>query len=206
MIFILNEQNIIIGLQVQGVVISHLKVELDDDVDADLISKINQVIGFVVLNSDKTFPDNWYETALIEKQEAALEKSYSAKTKLLHKNADALAAQYLTAFSDIERETFSIQKEELAAYQLSTAAATPFLDGLASTRGIDRDVMMGKVATAITSLKAVSGAIVAQQQHKEDELKAAYELKNTFSDSASQLQALDAAVQSINSIDVSISV
>lgn len=176
---------------------------VDDPQQAD---KLISLIGFVRLTDAMTLPPNWYESGLIAKRSLDLDAALGEKTKQLHTNADQLANPILRNYSAVEIATFDTQKEEWQAYQADAAASTPTLDGFATRRGITREVMMQKVEDAITAMKTLSGAIVAEQQAKEDELKAAYAIKDTFTNTTEQLAALENALAALDAVDINITV
>lgn len=178
---------------------SHIKVK-----DSQIMMKLMEVVGHVKLNQDLTLSDDFYEVGLINKNQSELEEILWIKTKELHANADKAGEAYLKRYSDIERETFGIQKDEAKAWQEDNAAATPFIDSLAQKRGIDRITMIQKVIDAMQALQDMSMAIVSEQQSKEDQIKAAYNLKDNYTDPSNQLAEIQHAIETLEALDVSI--
>ena len=96
----------------------------------------------------------------------------SAKQPYLKQNRDAyqMGADKLKAgYSSFELDLFDIQQSEWKTWYLDNTSSTPFVDSLATARGIDRLVLLGKIGTKVLEFSIILG----QQHAKEDAIKAA---------------------------------
>jgi hypothetical protein len=109
----------------------------------------------------------------------SVEEIYSIKLKEIHKSADDFVVDYLSRYSEVEKETWAAQRKETDAWLLDNSTLTPKLDLLATARGIERLDFIQKVIKAITTLEELSFQVVALQQAKEDELLSAKTLGQT---------------------------
>jgi hypothetical protein len=184
MIFLLNDTKKIIGTQefpetttAPHIIVSNTKEQT--------IIKLKAVIGFVILNQNNELPYSWYEDALLLKNTDNINTEYQKKFLEIHENANNLAFNLNSKYSEIEKTTFTKQRAEAEAYNADNQMVTPKLDQLASDRGIDRVLFIVKVLAAINEADDLSFKIVGAQQAKEDELAIA---KQT---SLSALQSVD---------------
>jgi len=74
--------------------------------------------------------------------------------------ADAL----VTGYSKFEIESFGIQEAEANAYILDNDAPTPMLDALIAARGLDKDVLVGKVIEKAGLFKVAIGTLLGTKQ------------------------------------------
>lgn len=74
---------------------------------------------------------------------------------------------------DSEVLTWDIQKNEAEKWQADYDAATPFIDGLALARGIDRNELLQKVINKVKVYNEYMAALTGERQRYEDSLKAA---------------------------------
>lgn len=106
--------------------------------------------------------------------------------------ADLVVAPYLSEFSDVEKQTWAKQQDEVAAYLADNSAPTPTLDGLAQSRGISREEMLEKAVAKVTAFEPLSVAIVGRQQAYEDMIKAiAADDEKTVSERIAEIRALE---------------
>lgn len=199
--FYINDNNVVSGYSNDGYKLDKSGITIND---LEVANKLKEVIGFARLNNDLSLDSDFYEKALINKHISQLDETLWIKTKELHANADKAGEAYLNRYSEIEKETFGIQKDEAKEWQKDNTAATPFIDSLAQKRGIDRVLMIQKVIDAMQALQDMSMAIVSEQKAKEDQIKAAYNLKDNYTDPSNQLAEIQHAIETLEALDVSI--
>lgn len=68
-----------------------------------------------------------------------------------------------------ELASWDTQREEYTRWVMDNSVPTPYVDGLVLGRGIDKTVLMGKIAAKITGFSALQGT----QHHYEDLVAAA---------------------------------
>jgi hypothetical protein len=184
MIFLINKNHTICGYQAFPFTTTENHISVNDS-DQETIIKLKEVMGFLILDANNELPDSWYEDALLLKNSDNINTEYQTKFLEIHENANNLAVNLNSKYSEIEKTTFTKQRAEAEAYNADNQALTPKLDQLASDRRIDRVLFIAKVLAAINEADDLSFKIVGAQQAKEDELAIA---KKT---SLSALQSVD---------------
>jgi len=99
-----------------------------------------------------------------------------AKTQKLSEINQAFqreASTLIAGYPQGETLTWGIQQSEALAWQANANAATPYLDGLADSRGIDRGQMRQKTLSKVLMFMETSRALVGTRQRLEDEVNAA---------------------------------
>ena len=79
----------------------------------------------------------------------------------------ALVAGYPAA----ERQTWASQEAEALAWSVDSAVPTPYLDGIASARGIDVAEMRAKTLDAVNAFRAASQQLVGIRQALRDAIQ-----------------------------------
>lgn len=85
------------------------------------------------------------------------------------RRASALTAGY----PDFERQTWPTQEREALAWQADPSAPTPYLDGIATARGIAPEDMRAKTLEAVLAFRAASQYLVGTRQALRDAIHAA---------------------------------
>lgn len=67
-----------------------------------------------------------------------------------------------------ERLTWDTQRTEVLAWLADNSVSTPIMDTIASSRGIDREVLIGKAAIKIQEYTNLGGTLVGKRQGYED--------------------------------------
>ncbi|QNK70249.1 hypothetical protein [Variovorax sp. PAMC26660] len=112
--------------------------------------------------STKQWVDHRTLDVLRADQIAAIDQSF-------RRGAAALTAGY----PEEERLTWSVQQSEALAWGTDQASATPFLDGLARSRGIDPALMREKTLEAVNVFMAASQQLIGMRQRLRDAVWAA---------------------------------
>ncbi len=97
---------------------------------------------------------------LEEAQQTKLEEINAAYTQ-------AVAVTKIGVPTD-EIYTWDIQKLEAEAWQKDNTAPTPFIDGLAAGRGMERELLLEKVLAKVTTYRALTSALTGKRQGLED--------------------------------------
>lgn len=105
--------------------------------------------------------------------EPTLEEAQAAQLSQINRDFEA-AAQALTAgYPEAERLTWPIQQAEALAWAADNNAATPYLDGLATARGITPAEMRQLTLDQVQAFMAASQQLVGTRQRLRDEINAA---------------------------------
>lgn len=73
---------------------------------------------------------------------------------------------------DFERESWPKQELEAKAYSASNTAPTPYVDTLATARGIPRAVLLGRILEKVALYETAHAYLTGLRQAKEDALNA----------------------------------
>ncbi len=89
------------------------------------------------------------QTELIARKLIILENSKEYALAELRKKSDVIYKKLLTKFSSASQDSFLDQRTEVLAWLKDDTISTPFIDGLATGRGIDRLTLIDKIMTNI---------------------------------------------------------
>lgn len=104
---------------------------------------------------------------------AAAARFAEQKTALafrLAAKADELKNSLLAGYPQVEIDSFYRQEKEALARQADNNAPTPMLAQIAAARGVELDVLIGKVIEKSARLAVAVGAIIGKRQQLEDKL------------------------------------
>ncbi|HFC8549613.1 TPA: hypothetical protein ACFRHE_001730 [Neisseria lactamica] len=118
--------------------------------------------------------------ARFAKQKTALAFRLAAK-------ADELKNSLLAGYPQVEIDSFYRQEKEALARQADNNAPTPMLAQIAAARGVELDVLIGKVLEKSARLAVAVGTIIGKRQQLEDRL-------NTI-ETAPELDALEKEIE-----------
>lgn len=136
-----------------------------------------------------SYPANWLALSSDEEKLSigiTIEQSPVVETPYERLRADAIAnqialinADYSTAIHDMvkdtpdfERESWPKQEAEAKAYSLDQSSQTPYIDTLATSRGIPRELLLAKVLEKVSLYEDAHARLTGIRQAKEDALKA----------------------------------
>ncbi|WP_304675166.1 hypothetical protein [Neisseria polysaccharea] len=106
-----------------------------------------------------------------EEQAAAyFAKQKTALANRLAEKADELKNSLLAGYPQVEIDSFYRQEKEALARQADNNAPTPMLAQIAAARGVELDVLIGKVIEKSARLAVSAGAIIGKRQQLEDKL------------------------------------
>jgi hypothetical protein len=86
------------------------------------------------------------------------------KEKYIRQQGAQLLEQIAAPYSEQERTTWFLQREEAVKYAADPAAVTPFCDMIAASRGIPRELFIPKVLENNELFVQASAVILGQQQ------------------------------------------
>lgn len=134
------------------------------------------MITFV--HEDKVFSNFTKQSALSAGVPLSVwEQNYLAhikaeKLKLFNAAAEREIQALISTYPPSEVTSFHKQENEARAWLADDTAATPLLDSLATTRGMDKAELVNKVIAKADEFAAASGAIIGKRQQLEDQLDA----------------------------------
>ncbi|TCS37497.1 hypothetical protein EDC30_104301 [Paucimonas lemoignei] len=103
----------------------------------------------------------------------ALEQMRMQAIRSLNERCQAIADHLTASYPDFEKLTWEDQRREAVAWQADSAAPTPYIDGLAVLRGIDRVEYLTRTLAKITSFASAAQRLVGLRQKYEDQFRAA---------------------------------
>ena len=95
------------------------------------------------------------------------------KLNEINDEAEFVLAQLKASYPQSEIDTWTRQALEARAYDADNSAATPLLDGIASSRGIDRVELIGRAKAKADASDAILMATIGKRQKLVDEIDAA---------------------------------
>lgn len=112
-------------------------------------------------------------------QQAVVSAEKSAKLAEINRKAQAFVNQlaHLDDTPEFERETWSIQREEVKAWFEGNAEETPTLALIAQARGVPLDVLRQKAYEKAKAYQTVAAVVAGQRQAYEDRLNRAETLE-----------------------------
>lgn len=97
-----------------------------------------------------------------------LSKNKTAKIKQLHEKYQNIINSIKAQSAQYEIETWSTQNAEWTKWNIDNATPTPFVDSIATARGISRDALLDKIGNKVLRIATLLGT----QQAFEDQIKA----------------------------------
>ena len=96
-------------------------------------------------------------------------------TKIAEANhkAQAIADQLTAGYPEFEKTTWPDQQAEALAWDADNTKPTPYIDGLALQRGIDRVTYLQKTVAKVNAYRDAAQKLVGQRQKYVDQVNAA---------------------------------
>lgn len=202
MIFIIRNKLII------GVEHFSISEDLPDDCiyisDDEVSEKLEELIGFVSLDENNQLPTNFYETGIIAKHEAQALEALNNKLLSVKASADNHAKKLVWEVPEVEKETWQTQEQEARAWLLDNSTQTPVIDVICAQRQCEKEWLVNKVIIKADYYRSRAAELTAKRQCIEDQLKAAYALKDHYTDQANQLAELQHAINQVQAISTEI--
>ena len=119
----------------------------------------------------------------IDIEKVALDGIAENKLQQINDAFEAAAAQLTAGYPPSEKMTWPMQQDEALAWRANNVSPTPFIDTLATARGISRAKFLSKTVAKVTAFRAASAQLVGAMQKCKDRVKAAT--------TAAQIDAID---------------
>lgn len=101
-----------------------------------------------------------------------IEQLKSEKLQQFNAAAEREIQALISTYPPSEVTSFHKQENEARAWLADNTTATPLLDALADTRGMDKATLVNKVIAKADGFAGASGAIIGKRQQLEDQLDA----------------------------------
>lgn len=92
--------------------------------------------------------------------------------KIINNKYSELVKGLVDGTPDSERESWPKQELEAKAWSLNNSAQTPYIDGLAESRGVDRVWLIGKINEKVALYESAHSKLTGFRQSLEDAIKA----------------------------------
>lgn len=139
----------------------------------------NNLLGIIIADHDFVMEHHPGRAYLIEDPPApppSLDEAKAAKQAEVNAAFSHAAEQLTAGYPEGERLTWELQREEAMAWHADAAAPTPFLDGLAAERGIERDDMLARTLAQAQLFMVGSSFLVGTRQRLTDAINSAQTL------------------------------
>lgn len=120
-----------------------------------------------------TLKKNYKDFSGLDQWELSLENLKIKKNKEINQTYEQKASLVKIDTPDSEISTWYIQENEAVAWQDNNTFLTPFIDGLAKARQVDRLELIDKILTKVNVYKTFMGSLTGQRQYFEDLIKLA---------------------------------
>lgn len=104
---------------------------------------------------------------------ASIETGRANMMATVNAECDKRMSALVAGYPENEQKTFAKQEDEARAYMTNPANATPMIDALAATRGIDKGVLVSRIIAKADLFAQYSGAVIGYRQKLEDQINAA---------------------------------
>jgi hypothetical protein len=131
------------------------------------------LLGSQILEGElvRGYDENWYEPEDAPTQ--PLPEAKAAKLSEINGAYDMRANAVRVDTPDNEVLTWDIQRDEWLKWSADNTVATPFIDGLAQFRGVDRMDLMAKVGQKVMAFQSYMAMLTGKRQGYEDAIAAA---------------------------------
>lgn len=150
----------------------YAKVENDEtkqvSVGIGTDTKFYESIGMTEMDVEQAFDGTWYVAGYAPLP--SLENLKSAKLAEINVAYDKVVSGVVATYPDMELLTFDKQEKEARQWKADSSAATPFLDGLAKARGIDKDELVDRVIAKADAFQTAVATLTGLRQKYEDQL------------------------------------
>lgn len=123
--------------------------------------------------TDRTFRDAWSDTTQELVIDIDLARAKTAKIASFAESFEQAAAQITAGYPASEIVSWPTQEKEALAWDDDNNVLTPYIDALATARGISRTVYLTKTVQKIVAFRAATATIIGKRQRLEDQAKAA---------------------------------
>ncbi len=117
----------------------------------------------IIIESDKVV-----QRYVIADHPEALARLAAHVTTKLNEKFESESVVVRNGYTESAVATFDQQKEEAVSYTSDSSASTPMLDALASTRGIDKDILVERILDKAGLYSSTMGLLLGMSQKIED--------------------------------------
>lgn len=116
-----------------------------------------------------------WELVQVDNDEAATRLERIRERLLVANNQrfEAASVALLEGYPPSEVNTWNIQRQEALAWEVDNTVSTPWLDSVASARGIGREDLLSRTLQKVKLFSIASAALVGRRQSIEDRLLSA---------------------------------
>lgn len=110
--------------------------------------------------------------AIVESNEELIRRALSQQVEKINADYSNAIHNMVKDTPDFERESWPKQEAEAKAYSLDQSSQTPYIDTLAISRGIPREMLLAKILEKVSLYEVAHAHLTGLRQAKEDALKA----------------------------------
>lgn len=133
--------------------------------------KFYRAQGFTELDVEQAYNGVWYLSGYAPAYPIDMAKK--EKLAEINNKYEVATSALVSTYPDIELLTFDKQESEARAWKADNSAGTPFLDGLALARGIDKAELVDRVIIKAESFQTAVATLTGLRQRYEDQLSMA---------------------------------
>ena len=127
--------------------------------------------GLIKMSSEQPAP--YYKASEDGSWIPDIAKGKELKLYEVNSGYDSAVSAYMKTYPEAELLTFDKQEKEAMEWTADNSASTPFLDGLARARGIDKANLVSRVIKKAKAFQTAIAALTGVRQKYEDEIDAA---------------------------------
>lgn len=127
--------------------------------------------GLIKMNSEQPAP--YYRASEDGSWIPDLVKGTELKLSEVNSGYDSAVSAYMKTYPEAELLTFDKQEKEARGWTADNSVSTPFLDGLAKARGIDKADLVSRVIKKAEAFQTAISTLTGIRQKYEDEIAAA---------------------------------
>ena len=128
--------------------------------------KTKQIIKAKDYDVEKDWKGDYYIKGYAPKQ--SVDEAKSEKLREINLGYDTATSALVATYPQTELLTFDKQEKEARSWGADNAVATPFLDGLALARGIDKAELVRRVIAKSDAFQTAVATLTGQRQRYED--------------------------------------
>ena len=133
-----------------------------------------EAIGFAFSNDARILeitPDGEHRRfQIVKNPERTLDELKVAKLAEVNEAYDVATSSLVSTYPDTELLTFDKQEKEAREWKADNSVETPFLDGLAKARGIDKAELVDRVIAKADAFEKAVATLTGLRQKYEDQL------------------------------------
>lgn len=128
-------------------------------------------VGLIKMSSKQPAP--YYKASEDGTWVPDISKGKELKLYEVNSGYDSAVSEYMKTYPEAELLTFDKQEKEAREWTADNRVSTPFLDGLAKARGIDKADLVSRVIKKAEAFQTAISTLTGIRQKYEDEIEAA---------------------------------